>query len=62
MNIPYDINSIMQYPEDAFQKDGVKGNTVESIDPSNPIPPYDLDRRLSSWDVVGVRRLYQCPT
>jgi len=52
----------MQYPEDAFQKEGATGKVMESLDPKNPIPPYIMDRRLSPLDVLSVQRLYQCPT
>ena len=61
LKIPYDVNSIMQYPQDAFQKPGITAPTMVAIDKTKPIPPYIMDRRLSSLDVLAVKRFYQCP-
>jgi hypothetical protein len=60
LGIPYDVDSVMQYPEDAFQKPGTTGKVMVAIDPANPIPPDVTDRRISPLDVLGVRRLYNC--
>lgn len=52
----------MQYPSDAFKKSGATGPSMVAIDSKNPIPPYIMDRRLSPYDVIAVKRFYQCPS
>lgn len=52
----------MQYPENAFQKDGTTGKVMVSLDPNNPIPPITADRGLSPLDILSVQRLYGCPS
>ena len=56
LNTPYDFNSIMHYPKDAFAKPGTKTITI-----INDSPRYHLGNRniLSSGDVAGIKLLYQ---
>jgi len=64
-NTPFDYQSIMLYPSDAFGKeDGLGGRktTIQSLKPGVEIRGSDTKTKLSTVDVVELARAYQPKT
>uniref|UniRef100_H2UKX4 Metalloendopeptidase n=1 Tax=Takifugu rubripes TaxID=31033 RepID=H2UKX4_TAKRU len=56
LNTPYDFNSVMQYSNTAFSKNGQK--TI--VSKSNPDLIFGQAREMSQNDIDRVNRLYEC--
>ncbi|XP_026195431.1 high choriolytic enzyme 1-like [Anabas testudineus] len=56
LGTPYDFNSVMQYSNYAFSKNGLPTITAKS----NPNLPLGCATHISSNDIARVNRLYQC--
>uniref|UniRef100_A0AAQ6IAW7 Metalloendopeptidase n=1 Tax=Anabas testudineus TaxID=64144 RepID=A0AAQ6IAW7_ANATE len=56
LGTPYDFNSVMQYPNYAFSKNGLPTITARC----NPNLPLGCAKQISRNDIARVNRLYKC--
>ena len=58
MGFPYDYNSLLHYPDDAWSFNGQP--VIVPKKPGVEIPYHDGNSRLSPIDIAEVKKLYRC--